>query len=141
MKAAELDLRELLHFDPHGGLLRFAGQRALLFDSVALGILRRELVELIGLAGARAVLTRFGYAHGWRTAETLKSACPWDDESEWRGAGARLHTLQGFVVAETARRSGVLSERPSSRRFGTSPTKRSSICFTSGAPRSPCAGR
>jgi DNA-binding NtrC family response regulator len=104
MKTSDLDLRELLQFEPGGGVLRFAGQRALLLDAVALGILRRELVELLGLSGARGVLSRFGYAHGWRTAETLKSAFPWDDESEWQGAGARLHSLQGLVVAETARR-------------------------------------
>jgi DNA-binding NtrC family response regulator len=105
MKAADLDLRELLQFEPRGGVLRFGGQRALLFDAVALGILRRELIQLLGLAGARGALTRFGYAHGWRTAETLKSAFPWDDESEWQSAGGRLHTLRGLVVAETTTRS------------------------------------
>ena len=86
MKAEDLDLRELLRFEPRGGMLQFGGQRALLFDAVALGILRRELIHLLGLAGARGVLTRFGYAHGWRTAETLRNAFPWDDESEWRGS-------------------------------------------------------
>ncbi|MCC6807050.1 MAG: sigma-54-dependent Fis family transcriptional regulator [Deltaproteobacteria bacterium] len=100
MKASDLDLRELLELDPKGGVLRFAGQRSLLFDAVALGLLRRELIQLLGQAGARGVLTRFGYAHGWRTAETLKSAFPWDDESEWKRAGGRLHTLQGLVVVE-----------------------------------------
>jgi DNA-binding NtrC family response regulator len=102
MKAADLDLRELLHFEPGGGVLHFGGQRILLLDAVALGILRRELFQLLGLSGARGVLTRFGYAHGWRTAETLKTAFPWDDESEWKRAGGRLHTLQGLVVAEAS---------------------------------------
>jgi len=46
------------------------------------------------------VLTRFGYAHGWRTAENLKTEFPWDDEWQWRWAGGRIHTLQGLVVAE-----------------------------------------
>ena len=100
MRAADLDLRELLAFDPRGGVLRFAGERALLLDAVALGLLRRELIETLGAAAARGVLTRFGYAHGRRTAETLRHALPWDDEDEWRRAGARLHTLQGLVVAE-----------------------------------------
>ena len=91
MRAADLDLRELLHFDPKGGVIRFGGQRALLLDAVALGLLRKELIETLGTAGARGVLTRFGYAHGWRTAEGLKTQFPWDDESEWRYAGGRLH--------------------------------------------------
>ncbi|HQB44878.1 MAG TPA: sigma 54-interacting transcriptional regulator, partial [Polyangiaceae bacterium] len=105
MKAADLDLRELLHFEPKGGVLTFAGQRALLFDAVALGLLRRELVKSLGLSGARGMLTRFGYAHGWRTAETLKNAFPWDDESEWRRAGGRLHALQGMVTFELPSRA------------------------------------
>ncbi len=100
MRAAELDLRELLAFDPGGGVIRFAGERALLLDAVALGLLRKELIETLGVAGARGVLTRFGYAHGWRTAESLRAALPWDDEDEWKQAGPRLHTLQGLVVAE-----------------------------------------
>ncbi len=112
MKASDLDLRELLQFEPLGGVLRFAGQRALLLDAVALGILRRELVELLGVAGAHGVLTRFGYAHGWRTAEALKSAFPWDNESEWQDAGARLHSLQGMVVAEASRRNDSSGRQP-----------------------------
>ena len=100
MKASDLDLRELLQFDPRGGVLRFGGQRALLFDAVALGLLRRELIQQLGASAARGVLTRFGYAHGRRTAETLRSSFPWDDEAEWRKAGGRLHTLQGLVVVE-----------------------------------------
>jgi two-component system response regulator HydG len=112
MKSADLDLRELLQLEPLGGLLRFAGQRALLLDAVALGILRRELIELLGVSGARGVLTRFGYAHGWRTAETLKSAFPWDDESEWQRAGGRLHTLQGLVVVEAPSRTSASRPQP-----------------------------
>jgi DNA-binding NtrC family response regulator len=102
MRATDLDLNELLQFDKDGGILRFASERVLLLDAVALGLLRRELIETLGLAGARAVLTRFGYAHGWRTAETLQSTLPWDTDDEWRHAGGRLHTLQGLVRVESA---------------------------------------
>lgn len=100
MRADDLDLRELLEFEPKGGPIRFAGERAILLDVVALGLLRKELVETLGLATARAVLTRLGYAHGWRTAESLKSAFPWENEREWVRAGGRLHQLQGLVVYE-----------------------------------------
>jgi two-component system response regulator HydG len=103
MKAADLDLRELLQFEPKGGVIRFGGQRALLFDAVALGILRRELITLLGASAARGVLTRFGYAHGWRTAGTLRTSFPWDNDEEWRRAGGRLHTLQGLVIARPAK--------------------------------------
>jgi two-component system, NtrC family, response regulator HydG len=112
MRAADLDLHELLQLDPTGGVIRFGGQRALLFDAVALGLLRKELIELLGQEGARAALTRFGYAHGWRTAETVKHAYPWDNEGEWRRAGGRLHTLQGQVMVENPEHSLVPGPRP-----------------------------
>jgi two-component system, NtrC family, response regulator HydG len=102
MRAADLDLNELLQVDSDGGILRFANERVLLLDAVALGLLRRELIETLGAAGARAVLTRFGYAHGWRTAENLRTGFPWDSEEEWKNAGGRLHTLQGLVRVESA---------------------------------------
>jgi DNA-binding NtrC family response regulator len=101
VRARDLDLKELLQFDQEGGILRFAGERVLLLDAVALGLLRRELIETLGVAGARAVLTRFGYAHGWRTAENLRSGLPWDSDDDWRHAGGRLHTLQGLVRVES----------------------------------------
>jgi two-component system response regulator HydG len=69
---------------------------------VALGILRRELIDALGIVGARGILTRFGYAHGWHTAEILKTAFPWDSELEWKTAGGLLHTLQGLVVVDAS---------------------------------------
>src|SRR6185503_21355169 len=98
MRARDLDLRELLSFEPGGGPLRFAGERALLLDAVALGLLRKLLIDTLGDTVARGLLTRFGFSHGWRTAEAMRTAFPWDDEDEWRHAGGRLHALQGLVV-------------------------------------------
>jgi two-component system, NtrC family, response regulator HydG len=105
MRAVDLDLRELLQFEPGGGVIRFGGHRVLLFDAVALGLLRQSLISQLGLAGARSILTRFGFAHGVRTAETLRKELPWDTERDWRIAGGRLHTLQGLVVVEPLERS------------------------------------
>jgi DNA-binding NtrC family response regulator len=100
MDTSDLDLRELLQFDPKGGRIHFAGHRTLLFDAVALGILRKELIETLGMSGARGILTRFGYAHGWRTAESFRSLFPGMDARELHGVGARLHSLQGVVMVE-----------------------------------------
>jgi len=100
MRAIDLDLRELLSFEPGGGVVRFGGQRVILFDAVALGLLRKELIDDLGLTAARGILTRFGYAHGRRLAESLRAGLPWDTEDEWRLAGGRIHMLQGQVVIE-----------------------------------------
>src|SRR5512134_3068024 len=100
MRVEDLDLRELFAFEPKGGVMRFAGQRVLLLDAVALGLLRKELIETLGLSAARGLLTRFGYAHGRRTAESLRSEFPWENELEWQWAGRRLHMLHGMVVTK-----------------------------------------
>jgi len=115
MRAEDLDLRELLDIDATGGVIRFAGQRALIFDAVALGLLRKELITTVGLTAARGILTRFGYAHGWRTAEMFKSSIPWDDENEWRVAGGRLHRLTGQVTFEPV--SPLAGSKPEERPF------------------------
>ena len=104
MKIEDLDLRELVDFAPQGGVLRFSGERAIIMDTVALGILRRELIETVGITVARGVLTRFGYAHGWRTAQAMRQQFPWENEREWKIAGGRLHTLQGLVRVEPVQR-------------------------------------
>ena len=105
MRATDLDLREMLDFEPTGGIIRFAGDRALLFNTAALGLLRRELVETLGLVTARGVLTRFGYAHGWQTAEALRQQFEWDSAHEWQLAGGRVHQLQGFLIYEPVPRA------------------------------------
>lgn len=77
-------------------MIRFAGQRAILLDAVAMGILRQYLVDNFGLTAARAVLTQFGFAHGWRMATALKKEFRWANDEDWRLAGPRIHTLGGL---------------------------------------------
>ena len=96
MRVEDLHHRELLELDPEGGVIRFAGQRALLVDAVAMGLLRQYLVENFGLAAARAVLTQFGFAHGWRMAVAMKKQFQWANDEEWRRAGPQIYTLEGL---------------------------------------------
>ena len=100
MRVEELDLKELLEFDPGGGLVRFAGQRALIFDAVAQGLLRKELIDTFGVRVARGILSRFGYVHGRRMAEAMRSQFKWDSDEDWRRAGARIYALQGLFMLD-----------------------------------------
>ncbi len=100
MRAEDLAHDELLELDPDGGLIRFAGERALLIDAVAMGLLRKYLVENFGLNAARAVLTQFGFAHGWRMAEAMREKFVWESDDEWRLAGPRIHVLEGLFRFE-----------------------------------------
>src|SRR5256885_2359206 len=99
-RADDLDHKELLELDPDGGVIRFAGQRALLLDAVAMGLLRKYLVENFGITAARTVLTQFGFAHGWRMAEAMRAEFPWESDDEWRSAGTRIHALEGLFRVE-----------------------------------------
>jgi two-component system, NtrC family, response regulator HydG len=96
MRVEDLHHDELLELDPDRGVIRFAGQRALLLDAVAMGLLRQYLAQNFGLTAARAVLTQFGFAHGWRMAAAMKTEFEWTSQEEWRRAGTRLHTLAGL---------------------------------------------
>ncbi len=101
MRVEDLHHEELLDLDPEGGIIRFAGQRALLLDAVAMGLLRKYLVENFGLTAARTVFTQFGFAHGWRMAEALKAEFEWDTVDDWHRAGTRIHALEGLFRLES----------------------------------------
>ena len=100
MRAEDLDHEELLELDPEGGTIRFAGQRALLLDAVAMGLLRKYLVENFGLTAARTVLTQFGFAHGWRMAEAMQAEFNWNSDDDWQRAGTRIHALEALFRVE-----------------------------------------
>ena len=100
MRVDDLDHKELLELDAEGGVIRFAGQRAILLDAVAMGLLRKYLVENFGLNAARTVLTQFGFAHGWRMAEAMQAEFKWTNEADWSLAGTRIHALEGLFGVE-----------------------------------------
>ena len=95
MKASDLDLRNLLSFNPRGGTIQLMGDRVILLDAVAIGLLRRELLNSLGLSAARNILTRFGYAHGWLIADKLATKYP--DLAKDPACGPVFHMLQGVV--------------------------------------------
>jgi two-component system, NtrC family, response regulator HydG len=96
MRPEDLHHEELLEVDDDGGRVRFAGQRAIVLDTVALGFLQKYLIENFGRAAARAVMTQFGFAHGWRLADALATGFAWETPDDWRRAGLRIMSLQGL---------------------------------------------
>jgi hypothetical protein len=59
MKADELDLLKILEIQKEEGKIFLGNDRVLIIDTASLGMLRKELVELMGMEAARGVLTRF----------------------------------------------------------------------------------
>ncbi|MDO9171971.1 MAG: sigma-54-dependent Fis family transcriptional regulator [bacterium] len=96
MRVEDLKISELVEFDSEGGLVRFANQRALIFDATAKGNLSKELIDHFGASTARAVLTRFGYVQGWRMATATQELFQWESETDWQEACGRIHMLGGM---------------------------------------------
>ncbi len=100
MRVDDLTLTKLLKTDPSGGVVQFAGQRALIFDAVSQGLLRKELIDTFSERTARGILSHYGYIHGKRLAETLKSKFKWDSDEDWQKAGFRILALQGLFMLD-----------------------------------------
>ena len=91
------DLTESLFFSPGDGRIWLNDQRMLLMHSSAMGHLRRELIDTLGLDRARGLLTRAGYVAGARDAQLVRERWPQGDAANVFMAGTRLHALEGVV--------------------------------------------
>jgi hypothetical protein len=97
------DLSECLFFSPGDGRIWLQDQRMVLMHAEALGALRRELIESMGLDKARGLLTRMGYLSGARDAELVRRQWPDAEPPVAAVAGTRLHALEGKVKVEVVR--------------------------------------
>ncbi|CAM8628340.1 RocR Transcriptional regulator containing PAS, AAA-type ATPase, and DNA-binding domains [Comamonadaceae bacterium] len=97
------DLSECLFFSPGDGRIWLQDQRMVLMHAEAMGGLRRELIESMGLDKARGLLTRMGYMSGARDAELIRRQWPDAEPSVAAMAGTRLHALEGQVKVEVVR--------------------------------------
>jgi two-component system, NtrC family, response regulator HydG len=100
--AAFMDLASHLRFSPKDGRIWLDNRRMLLVDSYAMGALRMELIESLGVDAARGLLTRMGYTCGTRDALlAMKLRSSEDDFRAAFLAGSWLHALEGMVQTET----------------------------------------
>lgn len=96
----DLHLAELLDFRPDQGIIRLHEQRVVILSAAAMGLLRKELIDTLGVETARRVAIRFGFADGYHDAVNLRERSNWTDPVEGVWAGAVLQTLEGIVRAE-----------------------------------------
>ena len=94
------DITECLFFSPGDGRIWLNDQRMVLLHSCALGSLRRELIDSLGIDKARGLLTRAGYVSGARDANLVRERWPDADPPAVFAAGTRLHALEGMVKVE-----------------------------------------
>lgn len=95
-----LQLAELLDFRPDEGIIRLDEQRVVILSAAAMGLLRKELVDTLGLDTARRLLLRFGFADGYHDAVSLRDRSSWTDRIDGFRTGTVVHSLEGIVRAE-----------------------------------------
>ena len=97
------DLMARLHFSTSDGRIWLDDQRMLLIHAKALGSLRREMIETLGLDVARGLMTRMGYhagAHDAQMARKVRSATSMQDMFV---VGPQMHCLEGIGLSEAVR--------------------------------------
>jgi len=99
MKATDFDLSKDLKLDPSTGIATFRASRLVVLDAGALGLLRQDLVEALGLERARRLFLRFGYQHGYSDFMQMKLAFEFDSEMDLLASGPVIHSWEGIVQA------------------------------------------
>jgi len=99
MKAGNLNLAEEIRFEPDKGLVSFQGNRLVIFEASAMGLLRQELISAMGWDQARTFMLRFGYQNGMADYLKMRDSGRFDDERELLLAGPVLHSWEGIVQA------------------------------------------
>lgn len=83
------------------GTITLGENRMLLYHAEALGFLRQELIQSLGINLARGVLARFGYGCGYRDfLSTQRMTGLEADDPELILGGPRMHTVEGLVLAD-----------------------------------------
>jgi DNA-binding NtrC family response regulator len=95
-------LGELVEFRPDQGLIRLHEQRVVLLSAAAMGLIRKELIDSLGVDTARRLFLRFGFADGYHDAVSLRDRFKWTDPLEGLEGGVVLQRLEGIVRAEIA---------------------------------------
>ena len=93
----DLHLAELLDFRPDQGVIRLHDQRVVILSAAAMGLLRKELIDTLGVETAERVALRFGFADGYHDAVNLRERSKWADPLDGIRSGAMLQTLEGIV--------------------------------------------
>ncbi len=102
-RAASDDLRSRVHFCPQTGQIWLHEHRMLLVHAEAQALLRKELIDSLGIDRARGLLTRMGYASGLRDAELARTRSQDCSDAEAFMTGPKLHTLEGIVQVTPVR--------------------------------------
>ena len=92
------DLVSRIHFSPKDGRIWLDDQRMLLMHASGFGVLRRELIESLGMERARGLLTRIGYNSGANDAHLARKMRDRSNAVDMIHVGPQLHMLEGVGI-------------------------------------------
>lgn len=97
------DLMGRLRFSTSDGRIWLSDQRMLLVHARALGSLRREMIELLGMDVTRGLMTRMGYESGIYDAQMARRVRAKNSLREMFLTGPQMHCLEGIGLSELVR--------------------------------------
>jgi len=95
--STQFDLPSHLKLSLDQGQILLADERMIMLHIGAMGSLRKELIDTLGIERARGLLTRMGYASGVRDAKLSRKLMPDASDEELMRMGPKLHMLEGIV--------------------------------------------
>ncbi|MCG8487347.1 MAG: sigma 54-interacting transcriptional regulator [Chromatiales bacterium] len=95
--SAQFNLPSELNLYLEEGRIHLSDQRMIMLHIGAMGSLRKELIETLGIERARGLLTRMGYASGVRDAKLARKLMPNASDEELMLMGPKLHMVEGIV--------------------------------------------
>ncbi|ODB96686.1 sigma-54-dependent Fis family transcriptional regulator [Candidatus Thiodiazotropha endoloripes] len=95
--SSEFNLPSELNLSLEEGRIHLSDQRMIMLHIGAMGSLRKELIETLGIERARGLLTRMGYASGVRDAKLARKLMPNASDEELMLMGPKLHMVEGIV--------------------------------------------
>ncbi|MBI4376866.1 MAG: XylR N-terminal domain-containing protein [Elusimicrobia bacterium] len=100
MRVIQKALDKTLKFLPRKGRIELGGARAILINASAMGLLRKALVDTVGLEHCRRLFSQQGFACGMEEAISVNERLRFSSKREWLLAGAVIHGRIGHVLAE-----------------------------------------
>lgn len=99
MKAVDFNLQKEINFDFDKGITSFKSNRLLIFDADSMGLLRQNLINMLGILQAKKFFLKFGYQKGFADFLQTKIYYDFDSDIELLHTGPVLHTWEGIVKA------------------------------------------
>lgn len=99
MKAIDFNMPKEIKFNFETGITSYKDSRILIYDANVIGLLRQNLVQIIGREKAREFFVKLNYQNGYEEFQNMKQTFVFDNEMELLASGPTIHTWRGIVQA------------------------------------------